>query len=167
MSASYRDNDASAAHVGVLVVGCALAAGLGAALMYLLDPQWGRTRRARLLQRGGRVARIARGRQDALARDTLNRVRGAVHTIRGMVDGDDELVDDAVLVERVRSALGRTIANPHGIDVKAFDGRVVLRGPVTPEELAEIVACTARVRGVREVDNRLSPNTGIAGGAAA
>jgi osmotically-inducible protein OsmY len=68
-------------------------------------------------------------------------------------------VDDAVLVERVRAALGRTIANPHGIEVKAFDGRVVLRGPVTPEELAEIVACTRRVRGVREVDNRLSPHT--------
>ena len=76
-------------------------------------------------------------------------------------------VEDVVLVERVRTALGRTIANPHGIDVKAFDGRVVLRGPVTPEELAEIVACTRRVRGVREVDNRLSPNTGLSSGAPA
>jgi osmotically-inducible protein OsmY len=138
----------------------------GAAIMYFLDPAWGRSRRARLQQKAGRLGRVARHREDALARNTLNHVQGALHAIRGVVDAEDA-VDDVVLVERVKAALGRTIANPHGIDVKAFDGRVVLRGPVTPEELAEIVACTQRVRGVREVDNRLSPNTGIGAGTSA
>ena len=52
-------------------------------------------------------------------------------------------------------------SNPSAIDVKAFDGRVVLKGPVTAEEMAEIVACAQRVRGVREVDNRLSLNSSL------
>jgi hypothetical protein len=119
-----------------LAAACLLAAGTGAALMYFLDPDLGRARRARM--QPGRLPNAMRRAPDAL-----------------------EPVEDAVLVERVRTALGHTIANPDGIDVKAFDGRVVLKGPVTPEELAEIVACTRRVRGVREVDNRLSLNTGI------
>ena len=166
MSAKYRDH-ASAPHgSGSALLACALSAMAGATIMYFLDPAWGRSRRAWLQQKAGSLARDARHRQDALARHTLNHVQGALHTIHGMVD-EAELVDDVVLVERVRTALGRTIANPHGIDVKAFDGRVVLRGPVTPEELAEIVACTERVRGVREVDNRLSPNTGLSSNTAA
>jgi hypothetical protein len=128
MRATYRDHPPRG-HSAAILLSCAVAAGLGAALMYFLDPDLGRARRA-ALQPGG-----------------------------GLSPQGDDAVDDAVLVERVRMALGRTIADPNAIDVKAFEGRVVLKGPVTPEELAEIVACTERVRGVREVDNRLSPNT--------
>jgi hypothetical protein len=135
MRVPYRDH-AARGHTATVLLSCALAAGLGAALMYFLDPDLGRARRS-ALQQGGRRA-------DA---------------------GSDEAVPDAVLVKRVRMALGRTIANPDAIDVRAFDGRIVLKGPVTPELLAEIVACTRRVRGVREVDNRLSPNTGMGIGA--
>jgi osmotically-inducible protein OsmY len=166
MSAKYRDHASAARGPGTALLACALSAMAGAAIMYFLDPAWGRSRRAWLQQKAGALGRDARRTQDALARSTLNHVHGALHTIHGMVD-EAEQVDDVVLVERVRAALGRTIANPHGIEVKAFDGRVVLRGPVTPEELAEIVACTQRVRGVREVDNRLSPNTGLGGNAPA
>jgi hypothetical protein len=154
--ARYRDNAPT-------LLACALSAAAGAALMYFLDPAWGRSRRAWLQQKGASLTRATRERQDALARNTLNQVRGALYTMRGAVEAD-EPVDDAVLVERVRAALGHTIANPHGIEVKAFEGRVVLKGPVTAEELAEIVACTERVRGVRAVDNRLSLNTGHGSG---
>lgn len=153
-----RSSRRNASHSASTLLACVVAAAAGATLMYFLDPAWGRSRRAWLQQKAGSHARDASHRQDAFARHMLNHGEGALHAIHGMVE---DHVDDVVLVERVRSALGRTIANPHGIDVKAFDGRVVLRGPVTPEELAEIVTCTRRVRGVREVDNRLSPNTGL------
>jgi len=135
MRATYRDTPPRG-HSAAILLSCALAAGLGAALMYFLDPDLGRSRRAALRPTGPGTTPI----------------------------GDDS-VDDAMLVERVRMALGRTIANPNAIDVRAHEGRVVLKGPVTPEELAEIVACTERVRGVREVDNRLSPNTGMSASA--
>lgn len=66
-------------------------------------------------------------------------------------------VDDRQLLGRVRLALAQTIADPDGIDVRVHEGTVVLRGPATEEQIAEMVACASRVRGVRGVDNRLSP----------
>ena len=94
------------------------AVGLGAALMYFLDPDNGRRRRARLREQ-------------------------VVH-------------EDAALIERVRAAMGHVISDPLAIEVRARDGRVMLKGPARPEQIAELVACAERVHGVRAVDNRLS-----------
>ena len=65
-------------------------------------------------------------------------------------------VDDAMLVERVRAALSRAVYGSDLIDVRAHSGRVVLRGPASPEQIAEMVACARRVDGVLEVEDRLS-----------
>ena len=65
-------------------------------------------------------------------------------------------VDDDILVERVRSALSRVVYGSDLIDVRAHSGRVVLRGPASPAQIAEMVACARRVDGVREVEDRLS-----------
>lgn len=70
---------------------------------------------------------------------------------------DAEAVDDRHLLGRVRLALAQTIADPQAVDVRVHDGTVVLKGPATEEQIAEMVTCASRVRGVREVDNRLSP----------
>ena len=69
-----------------------------------------------------------------------------------------EPVDDNVLRERVRNALAQTIADPRAIDLRVHDGTVILKGPATGEQIAEMIACASRVRGVRWVDNRLSPS---------
>jgi osmotically-inducible protein OsmY len=135
------------------------AASLGAALMYLFDPDNGRRRRAAMKHKGASYARLMRDAEEILARRTLHQVQGALATIRGRV-APAEAVDDDVLIERVRAALGHVIHDPHAIDVKVRDGCVTLKGPVIPDEVGEIVACTERVRGVRQVENRLSPNTG-------
>jgi osmotically-inducible protein OsmY len=68
-----------------------------------------------------------------------------------------EPVDDRLLRERVRRALARTIADPRAIDLRVHDGTVILKGPATGEQIAEMTACASRVDGVRHVDNRLSP----------
>lgn len=65
-------------------------------------------------------------------------------------------VDDAMLVERVRVALSRVVYGSELIDVRAHSGRVVLRGPASPAQIAEMVACARRVDGVLEVEDRLS-----------
>jgi osmotically-inducible protein OsmY len=52
--------------------------------------------------------------------------------------------------------MGHVITDPHAIEVRVSEGRVTLKGPALPHEIGELVACTERVRGVREVDNRLS-----------
>ena len=68
-----------------------------------------------------------------------------------------EPVNDRVLRDRVRSALAHSIADPRAIDLRVHDGTVILKGPATGEQIAEMVACASRVRGVLRVDNRLSP----------
>ena len=65
-------------------------------------------------------------------------------------------VDDDMLVERVRSALSRVVYGSDLIDVRAHSGRVVLRGPASPAQIAEMVACAQRVDGVSGVEKRLS-----------
>jgi len=72
-------------------------------------------------------------------------------------DAPEEPVDDGLLRERVRHALAQTIADPRAIDLRVHDGTVILKGPATGEQIAEMVACASRVHGVRSVDNRLSP----------
>jgi len=132
------------------------AAGIGAALMYFLDPDNGRRRRAIAQEKlvHGRLAV-----QDAVqcaVHDSANRTRGAISRLRGNIASRGEAVDDTVLAERVRAAMGHVIADPHAIEVRVNEGCVTLKGPALQEEIGELVACTERVRGVRQVDNRLS-----------
>ena len=65
-------------------------------------------------------------------------------------------VEDGVLVERVRAALARTVPGAEAVDVRAREGQVTLRGPARPDQMGEMIACAARVAGVRRVDNRLA-----------
>jgi hypothetical protein len=71
--------------------------------------------------------------------------------------GAEEPVDDHHLLGRVRLALAQTIADPEAVDVRVHEGTVILKGPATEEQIVEMVACASRVRGVRQVENRLSP----------
>jgi osmotically-inducible protein OsmY len=136
------------------------AAGVGAALMFLLDPDNGKRRRGILKDKSASYMRKAQATEAALVRQTLHHIQGALATIRSRVT-PPEPVDDSILTERVRAALGHVVPDAHAIDVKVRDGCVVLKGPVMPEEIGEIVACAERVRGVQQVENRLSPNTGL------
>jgi uncharacterized membrane protein len=71
------------------------------------------------------------------------------------VVGSDDAIDD-VIVARVRSAIGRWVTHPGSIAVAAHDGRVTLDGPVLASEANSLLSAVVRVRGVREVENRLS-----------
>ena len=132
------------------------ALGAGAALMYFLDPENGRRRR--LLVRDqivhGKV--VAQERAQAIVHDTANRTRGAIARAQSHFDHAEEGADDSALIERVRAAMGHVIPDPLAIEVRAHDGCVTLKGPARPEQIAELVACAERVRGVLQVDNRLS-----------
>jgi osmotically-inducible protein OsmY len=92
---------------------------------------------------------------EAAVHNAANRTRGAIARATREVAPEDA-ADDSVLVERVRAAMGHVIADAQAIEVRARDGVVTLKGPARPEEIEELVACAGRVRGVREVDNRLS-----------
>src|SRR5262249_34570433 len=66
-----------------------------------------------------------------------------------------EHVSEHVLVERVRSKLGRYVSHVHAIMVTARDGRVTLSGPILAQEMNDLISGVCSVRGVTDVENRL------------
>lgn len=134
-----------------------LGVGLGAALMFLLDPESGRRRRALVRDKSLHYARRARDSQEAMLRHASDRAQGVAAAARRRFD-PAELVEDGILLERVRAALGHVLDDPRAIDVRVRCGTVILKGPARQEQIEELVACVEHVRGVIEVDNRLSLN---------
>lgn len=129
-------------------------AALGAGIMYLLDPDRGKGRRALIRDQAVRSARRTRDAAGATARDVQNRTRGMLYSMKSWVSPETSFIDD-LLVERVRSKLGMLVRHPRSIDVTAFAGTVTLSGPVLADEVESLVAMVSRVHGVRHVENRL------------
>ena len=125
--------------------------GLGVGLMYFLDPERGRRRRALVRDK---VAHCASLSSNALgSRDLSHRCAGMAARARSAVRRRP--VDDDVLIERVRAKLGRVVSHPHAIAVNATNGSVRLRGSILESELSRLMRTVARVRGVRGVDHEL------------
>jgi BON domain-containing protein len=128
--------------------------GIGAAIMYLFDPNQGRRRRALLRDQTTRVARRARDTSSALACDVQNRVAGIRAGMERM--SHEEFVDDATLDARVRSKLGRVSTHPGAIGVQVLNGIATLTGPVLADEHRAVLRTVERVSGVREVIDQFS-----------
>ncbi|MBI1899243.1 MAG: SRPBCC family protein [Acidobacteria bacterium] len=127
--------------------------GLGAGLMYLLDPDRGRRRRAGVRDKVARAIHVSRDALDTTRRDFAHRVQGVGSITRRLLRSQQP--DDDVLVARVRTKLGRLVSHPGSIEVSAQDGRVTLRGPVLQREMNRLIDGVVSVRGVCEVDNQL------------
>ncbi|HEV7797174.1 MAG TPA: SRPBCC family protein [Pyrinomonadaceae bacterium] len=128
-------------------------AGLGAALMYFLDPERGRRRRALLRDKLISAKRKAPRALEVTARDLRNRAQGLVAEAAAKVTCDQP--PDEKLVARVRSELGKVVSHPGAIEVSADRGRVQLTGHVLADELDDLLAAVSAVPGVREIDNQL------------
>jgi hypothetical protein len=128
-----------------------LAVGLG--VMYLMDPERGRGRRAHLRDQAARATHAI---QDFLGKSSRDSATGSAANAASRLGPDN--ADDETLAERVRAKLGRYVSHPHAIDVEAQDGCVVLHGPILSREIEELVDAISSVRGVREVMNRLEPH---------
>jgi len=147
----------------VLARALAVAAA-GAGLMYLLDPDGGRRRRARVRDRLVSAAHRTSHAVDSTSRDVGNRARGVVAELRGRLASGP--VDDEMLRERVRARIGTVVGHASAIDVGVADGAVTLRGPVLADEVDRLVRRVRGVRGVREAINQLDVHDepeGIAG----
>lgn len=129
-------------------------AGLGAGLMYLLDPQGGGRRRAvakdktvHALKKGGDAARKT-------SRDLGNRSKGMVLGAASKLRREHP--DATTLTDRVRSHLGHVVSHPSAIQVMADEsGRIVLTGSVLAPEHAGLLKAVGKVKGVTEVEDRL------------
>jgi hypothetical protein len=127
--------------------------GIGAGMMFLLDPQGGGRRRARLRDQMAKSAHKGADAFDATRRDVANRAAGAVARVRGMVH--HEAADDRVLANRVRSQLGHVVSHPGALVVAVEGGRVRLSGPILQDEVAGVLSAIGRVPGVQDVVNEL------------
>lgn len=123
---------------------------LGAGLMYMLDPNTGRRRRALTRDRAGRLARRTAERAHALAQRAADRAKGIIGA------SDEEWVDDQALAARVRSELGRAVSHPASLHVDAVDGCVTLRGPVFAWEAEPALAAVENTRGVCGVEDQMT-----------
>lgn len=126
---------------------------LGAVLMYLFDPDRG-ARRRKLLS--DQVSRLLSQSDDLIGktgRDLRNRTRGLVAETSAWLSGEE--IDDVVLVERARSAMGRVVSHPGAIQVTSKNGRVTLHGPILAREVDPLLSAVSSVRGVGSIDNQL------------
>ncbi len=97
--------------------GLALGAGLGigTGLMYLFDPDRGKRRRALLRDKVVWAKQKSAEEIETTARDLSNRASGIAASIRSRFTSDE--ADDVVLVERVRSKLGRIVSHPGSLAI--------------------------------------------------
>lgn len=127
---------------------------LGAGLMYYLDPERGRRRRALMRDQLTHLSHRADEAMDTAARDMRNRATGVAAEARGRVHS--AAAPPAVLEARVRADLGRVASHPGALRVAVDDdARVTLTGPVLAQEADRVVSAVESVRGVRDVIDRM------------
>src|SRR5438132_149385 len=136
--------------------------GLGAGLIFMLDPERGERRRA-------------------MARAQLERYRRQTddlwdHTSRSLGRQARELFASAPLARRyrrpgpgelLRAQIGHVVSQAGTVDVTAQQGRVTLSGAIAAHEVEKLLSAVASVAGVTAVVNRLEVNhapASVAGG---
>jgi uncharacterized membrane protein len=127
--------------------------GLGAGIMYLLDPELGRRRRAHLRDQCISMWHETEDVVRVASRDLSQRSYGVLAEARSLFSGDQP--DDEVIANRVRSRIGRVVSHPHSIAITVRGGRVTLRGPILADEVNDLISCVSSVRGVTGVGNEL------------
>lgn len=143
-----RTNDAG--QTGALLA----AAGIGAAMMYFLDPERGRRRRAVATDKAESMFRSG---ADQVQRGTVqarDRLSGVVARTKGRFGREEPT--DVQLAERVRAELGHHSNHVHDIEVVVRDGIVTLGGSVPADELPDVLRAARRVRGVKDVHDELN-----------
>lgn len=138
----------------------AAAFAAGAALMYYLDPQAGRRRRALVRERGLAAGHDTGRLLHGKSRHAMDRARGALARARSAFEG--EVPADDVLRDRIRSGMGHVIEHPGQVNVDVQQGYVVLRGHASIEEIEDLTLRLSTMRGVVGVDNRIVPAARLA-----
>ncbi|HET6823307.1 MAG TPA: SRPBCC family protein [Anaerolineales bacterium] len=127
--------------------------GLGAGVMYFMDPQQGARRRTMVRDKANRFVNNLDESIEKALEDTRNRTRGVLSEMTAKLS--DQGAPDWILEERVRSNLGRLSRHARGVTVTADGGRIHLSGPVLREDEDAIVRAAMRTRGVHGVENQL------------
>lgn len=139
------------------------AAALGAAGMYLSDPDRGRRRRALVKDKAKSVAIKTGDAIDVASRDLGNRIQGLRAQGKRLLTRRNEQANDDVVAARVREKLGRAVSHPHAIKVQATQGYVTLSGPILADETDGLLEAVRSVPGVTGVEDLLTAHQSAEG----
>jgi hypothetical protein len=136
-----------------------MLAGMG--MMYLMDPVAGRRHRALLRDKMTHYRRVAERLLERKGRNLTHRVRGMV--LERTAQAHDGAVDDAVLVERIRSHMGHLLshAETRRIEVAVQDGQVTLSGHVVASHVNRVLGHVATVPGVHGLVTKLTVHPSV------
>src|ERR1044072_9516076 len=121
--------------------------GIGTAAMFLLDPDRGKRRRSLVRDKLALATRKTGDCIESTSRDVSNRTRRLISEIKCRLSSEQP--EDSVLVDRVRSKLGRIVSHPAAIVVTADNGNVTVAGPVLTSEVPHLLSCVKWIPGVK------------------
>jgi hypothetical protein len=132
-----------------------MGAGLGVGFTYFCDPDRGHARRKKVADRA--VSLIAQGERlvEHQGKNILNRAEGMLNQAGSLFHRQEDVPDD-VLLERVRSRLGRVVQRPQSISTSVEEGIVRLTGTVAREEKKGVLREIREVPGVLRVEELLT-----------
>jgi len=144
--------------------GVALGGGMltGMGMMYLMDRVADRRHRALLRDKMTHYRRVAERLLERKGRNLTHRVRGIV--LERTAHAHDGIVDDAVLVERIRSHMGHLLshAETRRLQVAVQDGQVALSGHVVASHINRVLGHVATVPGVHGLVTKLTVHPSVA-----
>ena len=134
----------------------------GMGMMYLMDRVADRRHRALLRDKMTHYRRVAERLLERKGRNLTHRVRGMV--LERTAQAHDGVVDDAVLVERIRSHMGHLLshAETRRIEVAVQDGQVSLSGHVVASHINRVLGHVATVPGVHGLVTKLAVHPSVA-----
>jgi len=131
---------------GVMLLG----AGMGAGLMFLLDPHGGARRRSLIRDKFVSLGKSAADGVSRRRQDWINRMRGEVLEWRQRAT--EGPIDDDTLELRARAQVGHVVSHPGALEIEARNGLVKVAGPVLVGEKAKIRERLHKTRGVKSCE---------------
>lgn len=122
---------------------------LGAALMYIMDPNRGAARRAHARDKVVRGTRVLGRNLNKQGRNIVNHAIGSVADVGSGIRDRFRDIDDDVLTERVRAQIGHVVSHPRLVEVTVRNGRATITGDVLEGEREKIANVLSKTRGVR------------------
>lgn len=130
-----------------------MSAAVGAGLMFLLDPDKGKRRRALIRDQLTHFKHKMTGVINAKTQDARNRGLGLIARSRRVFEADK--VSEDALAAKVRRVVQEKVSDPGAIETQVENGRVILSGNILDEELPVLLESVQRLDEVSTIDNRL------------
>jgi len=152
----YEDGIGAGTITSTAIGFCAVGAGV----MYFMDPNRGRARRAWIADKTASCVRTTGHTMRSIGRSLANRCQGLWHDSRETAEnmmGGARRIDSEILVQRIRAEMGHLSPNFNLIQIMAdADGTVTLTGNIARYEVDGLLTLLHRMPGVTHVINRMN-----------